>query len=53
MNRGAFLALAMRPALGKNPQGPFVATVGLSFVLTTSGYLGAVWTIARGALAVG
>lgn len=50
LNPGAFLALAMKPALGKDAGGPFGAIVAVSFVLTTVGYLGAAWTIAHAAL---
>ena len=51
MNPGAFLALAVRPSLGKETTGPFTLAVGSSFVLTTMGYGGAAWSIARAALA--
>ncbi len=50
LNPAAFLAMAINPQLGKAAGGPFGAVVGTSFVLTTVGYLGAAWTIARAVL---
>jgi hypothetical protein len=50
MNPGAFLALSIKPSLGKSTTGAFPAIVFVSFVLTTTGYLGAAWLIARAAL---
>ncbi len=50
MNPGAFLALAMKPALGRDATSPFGALVTVSFVLTTTGYFGAAWLIARAVL---
>lgn len=49
MNPAAFVALAVRPALGKDPRGAFGTAVGVSFVLTTVGYLGAIWVVGRAA----
>lgn len=51
MNPAAFLVLAMQPKLGKEPGGAFGMAVAVSFVLTTVGYLGAVWAIGRAAWA--
>jgi hypothetical protein len=51
MNPAAFLALAVQPALGRNPRGAFGTAVGVSFVLTTVGYLGAIWVVGRAAWA--
>lgn len=53
LNPAAFLALAVKPRWGKEPPPAFGAVATLSFVLTTVGYGGAAWTIARAALAVG
>ncbi|MCW5890313.1 MAG: hypothetical protein KIT14_07145 [bacterium] len=50
-NPAAFVALAIDPSLGREPGGPFAAAVGISFVVTTVGYLGAVWWIGRAAWA--
>lgn len=51
MNPGAFLALAIDPTLSKEPGGAFGIAVGLSFVLTTIGYGGAIWVVGRAAWA--
>ncbi|HXJ34365.1 MAG TPA: hypothetical protein VMS22_10050 [Candidatus Eisenbacteria bacterium] len=53
INPGAFLAMAIAPQLGKKPPALFGGIVSVSFVLTTSGYLGSGWLIARAALAAG
>ncbi|HEV7731824.1 MAG TPA: hypothetical protein VGR62_06665 [Candidatus Binatia bacterium] len=50
LNPAAFLALAIKPSLGKATGGPFGGIVALSFVCTTVGYLGAAWTIAGAVL---
>lgn len=50
MNPGAFLALSIRPSLATSTTSPFAAIVFVSFVLTTTGYLGAAWLIARAAM---
>lgn len=51
LNPAAFLVLAIDPKLGRQPGGPFGAAVAVGFVLTTLGYLGAVWWIGRAAWA--
>jgi hypothetical protein len=50
MNPAAFLALSIKPALGKESTSVFGGIVAVSFVLTTTGYLGAAWLIARAAM---
>jgi hypothetical protein len=53
MNPAAFLAAAIHPPFGKEATGLFAGIVTVSFVLTTSGYGGAAWLLARAALAAG
>ena len=50
LNPFGFLVLAMRPNLRQHPSTPFGAIMGGSFVLTTAGYLGAAWYVARAAI---
>jgi len=52
VNPAAFLALAIKPDLPQRPASVFGATVSCSFVLTTIGYGGAAWVVAR-AVALG
>ena len=47
---GKVLALAVNPGLGRNPRSVFAAAVTVSFILTTTGYAGAAWLIARAAI---
>ena len=51
-NPAAFLALAIKPDLPQRPASVFGATVTCGFVLTTIGYGGAAWVVAR-AVALG
>jgi len=50
LNPFGFLVLAMRPNLRQHPSTPFGAIMASSFVLTTIGYLGAAWYVARAAV---
>ena len=52
VNPAAFLALAIKPDLPQRPASMFGATVTCSFALTTIGYGGAAWVVAR-AVALG
>ena len=52
VNPAAFLALAIRPNLPQRPASVFGATVSCGFVVTTIGYGGAAWVVAR-AIALG
>ena len=47
VNPAAFLALAIKPGLPQRPASVFGATVTCGFVLTTIGYGGAAWVVAR------
>jgi hypothetical protein len=49
-NPAGFLALAIKPDLPQRPNSPFGALMTGSFVLTTVGYLGAAWYVARAAV---
>ena len=49
LNPFGFLVLAMKPTLRQHPSTPFGAIMAGSFVLTTIGYLGAAWYVARAA----
>jgi hypothetical protein len=49
-NPAGFLALAIKPDLPQRPNSIFGAIMTASFVLTTVGYLGAAWYVARAAL---
>ena len=51
LNPFGFLVLAIRPDLRQIPSTPFGAIMTGSFVLTTIGYLGAAWYVARAAIA--
>lgn len=51
LNPFGFLVLAMKPNLRQHPSTPFGAIMACSFVLTTIGYVGAAWYVARAALA--
>jgi hypothetical protein len=51
-NPAAFLALAIKPDLPQRPASVFGAIVSCGFVLTTIGYGGAAWVVAR-AVALG
>lgn len=50
LNPFGFLVLAMKPKLRQHPSTPFGAIMAGSFVLTTIGYLGAAWCVARAAV---
>ena len=52
VNPAAFLALAIKPDLPQRPASVFGATVTCGFVVTTIGYGGAAWVVAR-AVALG
>ena len=47
VNPAAFLALAIKPDLPQRPASVFGAMVTCGFVLTTVGYGGAAWVVAR------
>lgn len=49
LNPAGFLALAIKPDLRQQPTSPFGAIMTISFVLTTVGYAGAAWAVARAA----
>lgn len=50
-NPAGFLALAIKPDLHQHPISPFGATMAVSFTLTTIGYAGGAWLVAKAALA--
>jgi hypothetical protein len=50
LNPFGFLVLAMKPNLRQHPSTPFGAIMAGSFVLTTIGYIGAAWHVARAAV---
>ena len=50
LNPFGFLVLAMKPTLRQHPSTPFGAIMASSFVLTTIGYGGAAWYVARASL---
>jgi len=50
LNPFGFLVLAMKPNLRQHPSTPFGAIMAGSFVLTTIGYGGAAWYVARAAV---
>ena len=52
VNPAAFLVLAIKPNLPQRPASVFGATVSCGFVVTTIGYGGAAWVVAR-AVALG
>jgi len=49
MNPVGFLVLAVRPKTNQHPASPFGVIMACSFTLTTVGYAGAAWSIARAA----
>jgi hypothetical protein len=49
-NPAGFLALAIKPDLPQRPNSLFGAVMTGSFILTTVGYLGAAWYVARAAV---
>jgi hypothetical protein len=49
LNPVGFLILAMRPTTNQRPSSPFGAVMACSFSLTTVGYAGAAWVVARAA----
>jgi hypothetical protein len=50
LNPLGFLVLAIKPTLRQHPSTPFGAIMAVSFVLTTIGYGGAAWYVARAAV---
>ena len=50
MNPAGFLALAIKPNLRQDPTSPFGVVMAVSFTLTTIGYAGAAWSVARAAM---
>jgi hypothetical protein len=50
MNPVGFLVLAIRPDTKQIPASPFGAIMSTSFALTTIGYAGAAWSVARAAV---
>jgi len=50
LNPFGFLVLAIKPNLRQHPSTPFGAIMAGSFVLTTIGYGGAAWYVARAAV---
>jgi len=50
LNPFGFLVLAIKPNLRQHPSTPFGAIMAGSFVLTTIGYIGAAWYVARAAV---
>ena len=50
LNPFGFLVLAIKPNLRQHPSTPFGAIMAGSFVLTTVGYIGATWDVARAAV---
>lgn len=49
MNPVGFLALAIKPGIRQEPTSVFGAVMSGSFTLTTIGYIGAAWSVARAA----
>ncbi len=49
-NPAGFVVRAVRPGVSATPTAPFGMVMGLSFVVTTTGYGGAAWLLARAAL---
>lgn len=49
MNPVGFLVLAVRPKTNQHPASPFGVIMACSFTLTTIGYAGAAWSVARAA----
>lgn len=50
LNPAGFLILALKPKTSQQPASPFGVLMGSSFVLTTVGYAGAAYLVARAAL---
>lgn len=50
-NPAGFLALAIKPNLRQDPASPFGVVMTGSFTMTTIGYAGAAWSVARAAVA--
>ena len=50
MNPVGFLVLAIKPDTKQIPASPFGAIMATSFTLTTIGYAGAAWSVARAAV---
>lgn len=50
MNPLGFLALAVKPYIRQQPATPFGVIMTGSFALTTIGYAGAAWSVARAAV---
>ncbi|MBL8241729.1 MAG: hypothetical protein JNM66_30170 [Bryobacterales bacterium] len=49
MNPVGFLVLAVKPKTNQSPASPFGGVMACSFTLTTVGYAGAAWLVARAA----
>ena len=49
MNPVGFLVLAVKPKTNQHPASPFGVVMACSFTLTTVGYAGAAWSVARAA----
>lgn len=49
MNPVGFLVLAVKPKTNQRPASPFGVVMACSFTLTTLGYAGAAWSVARAA----
>ena len=49
MNPVGFLVLAVRPKTNQHPASPFGVIMACSFTLTSVGYAGAAWSVARAA----
>jgi hypothetical protein len=50
LNPAGFVVRAVRPAVSSSPTTPFGMLMAMSFVVTTTGYGGAAWLLARAAL---
>ena len=50
LNPFGFFVLAIKPGLRQHPSTPFGAIMSGSFLLTTIGYFGAAWSVARAAI---
>ena len=50
MNPVGFLILAVKPKTDQHPASPFGVVMACSFTLTTVGYAGAAWSVARAAV---
>jgi len=49
VNPVGFLVLAVKPKTNQSPASPFGVVMACSFTLTTVGYAGATWFVARAA----